>query len=90
LVDQYFSLTRNKKSVALNVTKPSGKEVFRKLVRGDVFVENLAPAVTDKLGAGYDSVRMINNRIIYCSISGYGKNNHYSNFPAWDQVIQAL
>jgi crotonobetainyl-CoA:carnitine CoA-transferase CaiB-like acyl-CoA transferase len=87
----FLALNRNKKSVALNLTLPSGRDAFRKLIkRADVFVENLAPGVAEKLGAGYASVRRIKQDIIYCSISGYGKNNAYSQLPAWDPVIQAL
>jgi crotonobetainyl-CoA:carnitine CoA-transferase CaiB-like acyl-CoA transferase len=87
----FLSLNRNKKSIALNLTKESGQEVFRKLVRkADVLVENLAPGVADKLGASYNVVNSLNKNIIYCSLSGYGKNNPYSSLPAWDPVIQAM
>ncbi len=87
----FLALNRNKKSVAINLTKPSGQEVFEKLVkRSDIFVENLAPGVVDKLGAGYKHIKNLNKNIIYCSLSGYGRNNPYSNLPAWDPVIQAM
>jgi crotonobetainyl-CoA:carnitine CoA-transferase CaiB-like acyl-CoA transferase len=87
----FLALNRNKKSIALDLTKPSGREAFRRLIkRADIFLENLAPGVAEKLGAGYADVRRIRKSIIYCSISGYGKNNPYSKLPAWDPVIQAL
>jgi crotonobetainyl-CoA:carnitine CoA-transferase CaiB-like acyl-CoA transferase len=87
----FLALNRNKKSAALNLNSPSGREAFRRLIkRADVFVENLTPGVAEKLGAGYASVRKIKKDIIYCSISGYGQNNEYSKLPAWDPVIQAL
>ncbi len=87
----FLALNRNKKSIALDLGKLSGRDAFRRLVRkADVFLENLAPGVADKLGADYDSVKKINRKIIYCSISGYGKNNPRSKLPAWDAVIQAI
>ncbi|MCL5068595.1 MAG: CoA transferase [Thaumarchaeota archaeon] len=87
----FLALNRNKKSIALNLSTPSGREAFEKLVkRADVFIENLAPGVAKKLGADYPALRRAKKDIIYCSISGYGKNNPYSSLPAWDPVIQAL
>lgn len=87
----FLALNRNKKSVALNLSTPTGQEAFKKLVkRANVFIENLAPGVTKKLGADYSELRKAKKGITYCSISGYGKNNPYSNLPAWDPVIQAL
>ena len=87
----FLSLNRNKKSVALNLTKRSGQEAFGRLIRrADVFLENMAPGVAKKLGADYSVLRKIKKDIIYCSISGYGKNNPYSRLPAWDPVIQGL
>ncbi len=50
----------------------------------------MAPGVAEKLGAGYKDAKRLNKDIVYCSISGYGKSNQYSNLPAWDPVIQAL
>lgn len=87
----FLALNRNKKSIALNLSTPSGREAFEKLVkRADVFIENVTPGVAKKLGADYPALRRTKKDIIYCSISGYGKNNPYSSLPAWDPVIQAL
>lgn len=87
----FLALNRNKKSLALDLTRESGKKVFQKLLkRADVVVENLAPGVAGKLGASYDDVKSVNGDIVYCSVSGYGKSNPYSELPAWDPVIQAL
>jgi crotonobetainyl-CoA:carnitine CoA-transferase CaiB-like acyl-CoA transferase len=87
----FLALNRNKKSLALNLNKKNGKDAFDRLVRrSDILVENLAPGVAEKLGAGYKRARRLNKSIIYCSISGYGKENPYSDLPAWDPVIQAM
>src|SRR5579862_258052 len=87
----FLALNRNKKSLALNLTKKSGKEAFQRLVRrADIVVENLSPGVVEKLGASYELVKSLNPNITYCSISGYGKFTAYSDFPAWDPVIQAM
>ncbi len=87
----FLALNRNKKSVALNLATKPGKEVLRRLIKkADIVVENMAPGVAEKLGAGYRDAKRLNKDIVYCSISGYGKSNQYSNLPAWDPVIQAL
>jgi formyl-CoA transferase/CoA:oxalate CoA-transferase len=87
----FLALNRNKKSLALDLTTESGRDVLERLVRkADIIVENFAPGVAEKLGVGYKDVRHLNSGIIYCSISGYGKSNPYSELPAWDPVIQAL
>ena len=87
----FLALNRNKKSLALNLTKESGKEVFQKLVKkSDIVIENMAPGVAQKLGADFNQVKRWNKSVIYCSISGYGKANEYSELPAWDPVIQAM
>jgi crotonobetainyl-CoA:carnitine CoA-transferase CaiB-like acyl-CoA transferase len=87
----FLALNRNKKSLALNLSKEPGRKAFQRLVRkADIVVENMAPGIVEKLGASYDAVRKLNSSIVYCSISGYGKSNPYSELPAWDPVIQAL
>ena len=87
----FLSLNRNKKSIALNLSTERGKEALKRLVKkADIVVENLAPGVAEKLGAGYSDMKRLNKNIVYCSISGYGKSNRYSDLPAWDPVIQAL
>jgi crotonobetainyl-CoA:carnitine CoA-transferase CaiB-like acyl-CoA transferase len=87
----FLALNRNKKSLTLDLAKESGREIFARLIRHtDVFLENMAPGVVAKLGADYSLVKKLKKDIIYCSISGYGKDNPYSNLPAWDPVIQAL
>ncbi|MDR7567996.1 MAG: CoA transferase, partial [Armatimonadota bacterium] len=70
----YVWVNRNKRSVVLDLKREGAREVARRLVeRADVFVENYAPGVAEALGLGYEQVRAWNPRLVYCSISGYGR-----------------
>jgi crotonobetainyl-CoA:carnitine CoA-transferase CaiB-like acyl-CoA transferase len=83
--------TRRLKCLSLNVQKPAGKDVFRRLAeKADVVIENLRPGVLDELGLGYDAVSAANPRIIYCSISGYGADGPYRDRPGYDTIGQAM
>ncbi len=74
----FASINRNKKSITLNLKKKEGKEIFKKLVSiCDVLVESFRPGVMEKLGIGYKDLSRINERIIYCSITGYGHKTPY-------------
>jgi crotonobetainyl-CoA:carnitine CoA-transferase CaiB-like acyl-CoA transferase len=81
----------NKKSVTLNLKPAEGKEIFRKLVAtADILVENFRPDVMPRLGLGYDALRALNPRLIYCAISGFGQTGPDALKPAYDQIIQGL
>lgn len=88
----YFAgLNRNKKSLTLDLKAPEGKEVFRRLVReGDAVVENFRPGVMRNLGFDYETLNRINPRIVYCGISGFGKDGPYAERPAFDFIAQGL
>jgi crotonobetainyl-CoA:carnitine CoA-transferase CaiB-like acyl-CoA transferase len=87
----FQNLNRNKRSLTLNLKKPEGVEVFKRLVKdADVVVENWRPDVKKRLGIDYDSLREINPRIILASISGYGQDGPYAWRPGFDQVIQGM
>ncbi|MFN2645805.1 MAG: CaiB/BaiF CoA transferase family protein [Burkholderiales bacterium] len=87
----FCSINRNKQSLSLNVQKPAGKDVFRRLAKkADVVIENLRPGVLDELGLGYDAITAQNPRIIYCSISGYGADGPYRDRPGYDTIGQAM
>jgi len=65
----FCSLNRNKQSLSLNVQEPQGKEIFMRLARdADVIIENMRPGVLDRMGIGYEAVRAVNEKIVYCSI----------------------
>lgn len=81
----YYSVNRNKKSIKLDLKQAEGKEVFRKLVaRTDVVLEGFRPGVMDKLKLGYEELRKVNPRLIYCAITGYGQDGPYSNAAGHD------
>ena len=74
----YDSVNRNKRSITIDLKQEAGKAVFRDLVRQyDVLIEGFRPGVMDKLGLGYESLREINPRLIYCAITGYGQDGPY-------------
>ena len=84
-------VNRNKRSMTLNMKSPEGQAVFRKLAAGaDVIVEGFRPGVMDRLGAGYPAIRELNPRIIYCSLSGFGQDGPYRNYPAHDMNYLSL
>ena len=87
----YFIATnRNKRSITVNLKSPEGQEIVQGLAGvSDVLVENFRTGVLDKMGLGYDDLRAKNSRLIYCSISGYGRTGPYAERPGYDFVIQA-
>ncbi len=87
----FLAQNSNKKSVTLNLKDERGKEIFRKLVKiSDVVVENFRPGVMERLGIGYNALKIINPRLIYCAISGFGQTGPDAFKPAYDQIIQGL
>ncbi|HEY0294230.1 MAG TPA: CaiB/BaiF CoA-transferase family protein [Bordetella sp.] len=87
----YQNTHRNKRSLTLNLKHPEGKAVFLDLVkRADVLVENYRPSVKAKLGIDYASLRKINPRLVYASISGFGQDGPYADRPGLDQIAQGL
>jgi formyl-CoA transferase len=87
----FMALNRNKKSVAINLKDPKGRELFRDLARGaDVILENYRPGTTSDLGIDYDAIRRINPRIVYASASGFGQTGPYSQRPGLDLIAQGM
>jgi len=84
-------LNRNKKSIALDMKQPQGKEIFMQLaVNADIIVENYRPGVTRKLGIDYNAVKTVNPGIIYASISGFGQTGPYSKKGGFDIIAQGM
>jgi alpha-methylacyl-CoA racemase len=76
---------RNKRSLSLNLKDPDAQEILRKLAsEADVFVEGFRPGVTARLGADYESLSALNPGLVYCSLSGFGQDGPYRDFPAHD------
>ncbi len=89
LSSNFLWLNRNKKSLTLNVKSREGREILKQLIeRCDVFVQNFAPGVVERLGVGYKNVRRLNPRLIYCNISGYGSKGPYGKMKAYDLLVQ--
>ncbi|WPH03786.1 Hypothetical protein R9X50_00666900 [Acrodontium crateriforme] len=90
-VSNYFAaVNRNKRSVALDLKSPQGKDIFLKLVKeADVVVENLRPGAMEKLGLGYDKLEKVNPRVILASTSGYGAIGPYRYRAGYDMIAGA-
>jgi crotonobetainyl-CoA:carnitine CoA-transferase CaiB-like acyl-CoA transferase len=87
----YAVLNRNKKSLALNMKEPRGKEIFMKLAaEADIITENFRPGVVRKLGIDYEAVRQINPKVIYASMSGFGQTGPYGKKGGFDIVAQGM
>jgi crotonobetainyl-CoA:carnitine CoA-transferase CaiB-like acyl-CoA transferase len=81
----FEALNRDKKGIKLNLKTPEGVEAFQRLSRkADIIVEGFRPGVVDKLGVGYDAIKSINPAIVYCSVSGYGKDGPYAGKAGHD------
>ena len=91
--DSYYFmlLNANKKSVTLNLKSERGKEMLRQMIaKADIFAENFAPGVIDRLGFSYEEVSAINPRIIYATVKGFGKGSPFEKFLAFDMIAQAV
>ena len=87
----FLAVNRNKSSVTLNLKEDEAREVFYKLVReADVLVENFRPGVTKKLGIDYETLKEINPRLIYASISGFGQTGPYATRAGYDLIAQGM
>jgi crotonobetainyl-CoA:carnitine CoA-transferase CaiB-like acyl-CoA transferase len=87
MADDFFITTvnRNKEHMSLNLKTPVGKEIFFRLVKKiDVLLEGFRPGVVNRLGIDYDTIRNVNPKIIYCSITGYGQTGPYRNRAGHD------
>ena len=87
----FLAINRNKKSLALDLHRERGREVFYELVRqADVVWENFRPGIMERLGLAYSKLWSLNQRIIVCSISAYGQEGPYRDWPAFDLALQAM
>jgi len=87
----FLSINRNKKSVALDLTTPAGRDVFLDLAaQADVVWENFRPGVMERLGLGDAALTAVNPRLVLCSISAYGQDGPYRDWPAFDLALQAM
>src|SRR5918999_2537165 len=86
----FCSLNRNKRSATLDLRTDEGREIMLQLAaKADVLIENFRPGVMDKRGLGYEGIKALNPRIVYCSISGFGQTGPYRDMPGYDTIGQA-
>jgi len=87
----FLTLNRNKKSVVLNLKSEEGRQVFYDLVKvSDVVIDNFRPGVLERLKIDYATLSALNPRIIQCSVTGFGSEGEYKDYPALDIIIQAI
>jgi formyl-CoA transferase len=87
----FINLNRGKQGITLNLKHPEGKRIFLELVKWcDVLLENFTPGTMERLGLGYDLLRELNPRLIYASISGFGRTGPYRDRPGYDIIGQAM
>ena len=85
----FLILNRHKRSIGLNLKLREGQDVLRRLVtRADVLTENYRPGTLEKFGLGYDVLRAANPGLIYCAISGYGRDGPYGDKGGFDLIAQ--
>lgn len=86
----FLAINRNKRSIAVDLKSPEGKEVLRRLLPGaDALVHNMRVAAIEKLGFGYDAVAALRPDIVYCAATGFGQDGPDRDKPAFDDIIQA-
>ena len=87
----WISINANKRSIALDLKDPTVVEIIKRLVVDtDVVMENFRPGVMDRLGIGYDTLSEINPLLIYCGVSGFGRDGPLKDAPSYDGKIQAM
>lgn len=87
----YLSLNRNKRSVAVDLKQPAGREAVRELARNaDIVVENFRPGVMDRLGLGYGALRRLNPQLVYCAVSAFHSESRYRERPGYDLLISGM
>src|SRR5690606_12111840 len=87
----YLSTNRNKRSIAIDIASPEGAELVREMAKKcDVLLENFKVGGLKKYGLDYDSIKEINPRLIYCSITGFGQTGPMAELPGYDFMIQGM
>jgi crotonobetainyl-CoA:carnitine CoA-transferase CaiB-like acyl-CoA transferase len=82
---------RNQRSISLDLRDERAREIVWRLIKeADVLIENYRPGVLQRMGFGYDDVREVNPRLVYCSCTGYGSSGPYLKRPGQDLLLQAI
>jgi len=87
----YLAINRNKRSITLNLHHPEGQAILKNLAaQSDVFIENFKRGGLTAMGLGYESLKALNPRLVYCSITGFGAGSPYQDLPGYYFVVQAM
>ena len=87
----FQAYNRNKRTLSLDLKAQADRELFHTLVKSaDVYIQNFRPGAAGRMGADYETLKAINPRLVYCSISGFGQTGPYAHRPSYDSVTQAL
>jgi len=87
----FLGANRNKRSVAIDIAKPEGQILIRKIAeKSDVLVENFKLGNLSRYGLSYDDLKLLNPKLVYCSITGFGQTGPYADRPGYDPLIQAM
>jgi formyl-CoA transferase len=87
----FMTMNRGKRGLTADLKRPEGVEIVRRLARtADVFVQNYRPGVADRLGLGWEALRAINPRLVYCSVSGFGSTGPYASRGGYDLIAQGM
>lgn len=87
----FLSVNRNKRSLGIDLRKPGGIDLIREIAAiADVIVENFKPGTMEKMGLSYESLSLLNPRLIYAGISGFGRTGPYGKLPGVDQIAQGM
>ena len=87
----YLAINRNKRSITVDISKPEGQEIIKKLVlESDILIENYKVGQLKKYGLDYDSLKLLKNDLIYCSITGFGQTGPYAHRPGYDYIVQGM
>jgi crotonobetainyl-CoA:carnitine CoA-transferase CaiB-like acyl-CoA transferase len=89
--DGFMVWNRSQKGITLDLKKPEGLKIALDLaVKADVIIENFKPGTADRLGIGYDKIKELNPRSVYCSISGFGPRGPYAGWPGYEQIVSTV
>jgi formyl-CoA transferase len=87
----YLAINRNKRSITVDISKPEGQEIIKKLVlESDIIIENYKVGQLKKYGLDYESLKLLKNDLIYCSITGFGQTGPYAHRPGYDYIVQGM
>ncbi|WP_168201552.1 CaiB/BaiF CoA transferase family protein [Phreatobacter aquaticus] len=87
----FLALNRNKASICVDIDKPAGRDVMRKLVASaDVFIHSMKPGSAEARGLGYDDLSAVNPKLVYCAISAFGQVGPLKGLPGYDPLMQAF